>query len=201
MANPSLGHMQSTLAVPFLSNRGQRKTRLQGSFEVVYRLQMGPVITQIKFSFLSGENGSSQISHSDLLANRVFLRRCWCHRASPSFLSEACSCLTLYLFFFPASFCCDCVEKLSELSVCIRLHLSPFLACICNQIFESPTGHEDDLTVFLISCPSQQPSSSITHPPPTPHLPHPSWPHELMSKWHLEIMNVADHQKDAEIQK
>lgn len=69
--------------------------------------------------------------------------------------------------FFPASFCCDCVEKLSELSVCIRLHLSPFLACICNQIFESPTGHEDDLTVFLISCPSQQPSSSITHPPLT----------------------------------
>lgn len=48
---------------------------LAGVFEAVHRLQMSLETTEIKFGFLRSEDGSSQISHSDLLARQGFPRR------------------------------------------------------------------------------------------------------------------------------
>lgn len=142
---------------------------------------MGLVIAQIRFCTLRGENGSSQISHSNLLANRVFLRQCWSHPDSPWFLYRArdselpCSFILFFLTPSPlrvreggAEWAC-----FLSASVCICLL---FLACNCNQISESLRGHENDFSIFPCSCPSLWPPYSIT-----PRLQHPAWPHELMT--------------------
>ena len=130
------------------------------------------------------------------LANLVFLCRLgWSHRAFPRFFYQACG--TLPHTLSPPGIA-YVREKPSEscdtLFICIRLNLSSlFLACNCNRIFESLRGHEDDFTAFLISAPPYD----LSLPSPR-RLQHPSWPHELMSKWHLEIMNAADHREEAE---
>lgn len=140
------GHMQACSSACVWW--GAAKTKRQGSFQVVYRLWMCPIITQIKCGFqrwkwlLSditlwpfSDSGFPQPLLMSSGVSQFLLSKAW-SRLTPSFISV------------------DCEEKLSERSVCIRLHLSQFLGCICNQIFEPLTSHEDDLTAFLISCPS-----------------------------------------------
>ena len=114
-------------------------------------------------------------------------------RLLPGFLYKACGTQSFFFFFPPAivkrskraSMCC------ASASVCI--HLLCFWPVNCNQI--SSLHEATEMTLLRFS--SRAPPCDL--PPPSPlHLQRASWPHELMSKWHLEIMNVADHREDAE---
>lgn len=106
----------------------------------------------------------------------------------------ALSCFALHLFFFfPRLRLWREAETEHVLCICICIHLLCFWPVNCNQILSLHEATETTLLRFS----SRAPPCDL--PPPSPfHLQRASWPHELMSKWHLEIMNVADHREDAE---
>lgn len=117
-------------------------------------------------------------------------------RLLPGFLYKACGSQLLRsssFFFFPRLRLWREAETEHVLCICICIHLLCFWPVNCNQILSLHEATETTLLRFS----SRAPPCDL--PPPSPfHLQRASWPHELMSKWHLEIMNVADHREDAE---
>ena len=179
-------------AVSLLSNRGRGNVP-SGPYWGGVQITDGP--GKIKFSFLRGENDSSDITLQLFSSILVFLGRRPSRRASPGFLYRAWGTQpphSLSFFFSLLMRLCARKEEPERATLFICIYLLCFWAA--TVIKSRRLGWAMRTTLLYFSR-----ALCADFPPPSSPRQHPAWPHELMSKWHLEITNpAADHREDVE---